>query len=266
MTRHEIIQSGLLEAYAMGQLTGQEARSVESALASDVSLRAELDRIERALEQAAMEQAVAPPPEVRARILSAIRQAPREPKLVGMALRSAPGRARSWLAIAASIALLASIGLNVVMLLRLREAHAELARLQEERSVLAEQVNVQRASLEDAGRKLAVLSDPGRKVVTLAGTAAAPEALARVYWDQGGNSVHLDVLRLPAPPVGKQYQLWAIADGQPVDAGLVPLGDAPDGLLTMKAIASAQAFAVTLEDEGGKPAPTLERMVLIGRI
>ncbi|WP_350340234.1 anti-sigma factor [Paraflavitalea speifideaquila] len=55
----------------------------------------------------------------------------------------------------------------------------------------------------------------------------------------------------PAPaPAGRQYQLWALVDGKPVDAGML---DNCDGLCQLKNIQQAQAFAITLE----KPAEAL---------
>ena len=77
---------------------------------------------------------------------------------------------------------------------------------------------------------------------------------------------YLDVIDLPAPPTNKQYQLWAIVDGQPVDMGVF---DNAVGVKTFEAvpfIANAQAFAVTVEDIGGSPTPSLETMVVIGNV
>ena len=64
-------------------------------------------------------------------------------------------------------------------------------------------------------------------------------------------------------PSGKQYQLWAIVDGKPVDAGLIT--DCI-GLCKMKRIDRAQAFAITLEKAGGSPTPTLTEMYVFGKI
>jgi anti-sigma-K factor RskA len=64
-------------------------------------------------------------------------------------------------------------------------------------------------------------------------------------------------------PPGKQYQLWAIVDGKPVDAGMV--GDC-EGLCKMKVINRAEAFAITLEKEGGSSAPTLTAMYVMGKV
>ncbi len=54
MTADELIRSGLLEAYVLGQCAPDEAALVERMRASDASVRAELDSIELALEAQAM--------------------------------------------------------------------------------------------------------------------------------------------------------------------------------------------------------------------
>jgi len=61
---------------------------------------------------------------------------------------------------------------------------------------------------------------------------------------------------LPQPAAGKQYQLWAIVDGVPVDAGLLET-NAPVAFVKMKNIPKAQAFAITLENTGGNKTPTM---------
>ena len=69
---------------------------------------------------------------------------------------------------------------------------------------------------------------------------------------------------MPAAPQGMQYQLWAIVDGKPVDAGVFDV--ATSGLLKMKTLDGAVAFAVTIEPRGGRPSPTLETMQVIGNV
>ena len=70
---------------------------------------------------------------------------------------------------------------------------------------------------------------------------------------------------LPSPVSGKQYQLWAIADGKPVDLGVL---DKTSKMTTPKAISLAkiQAFAITLEKDGGSPVPTMDQMYVVGSI
>jgi len=79
--------------------------------------------------------------------------------------------------------------------------------------------------------------------------------------------VYLDVQQLPSLPAGKQYQLWALDKGKPVDAGVLAANTAAgDSIQQMKNIASAQAFAMTVEPTGGSAGPTLATMTVIGNM
>jgi len=69
----EIKASGLLELYALGQLSADEAKTVEGYLAQYPALRQEYTQIQRALEIYAQSASVAPPAGVRQNILDEIR-------------------------------------------------------------------------------------------------------------------------------------------------------------------------------------------------
>ncbi len=268
MNADELIGSGLLEAYVMGQLHGDEATLVERMRSSDARVRAEIEAIELALEQAAMAGAVAPPPGVKEAVLArATRPGPRvEPSGPVAPVRQGadvPPYWR-WLAAASVAALIGSAYFNFRMMGELREVRQQLVRMEDERSVLAEEMQVQRTALTEANNQLAVVLAPASRTVELIGTANAPQAKARVYWDEASQAVHLAVAELPVAPEGKQYQLWALFDGKPVDAGVF---DATGRVLwSMKNVSGAQAFAVTIENAGGSPTPTLETMVLMGQV
>jgi hypothetical protein len=78
------------------------------------------------------------------------------------------------------------------------------------------------------------------------GLPISPASVALVFWNKSTKEVFLDVKNLPVPPEGMQYQLWALDNGVPVDAGVFDLADAGN-LQKLKSINNAQAFAVTLE-------------------
>jgi anti-sigma-K factor RskA len=62
-----------------------------------------------------------------------------------------------------------------------------------------------------------------------------------------------------------QYQLWAIVDGKPIDAGVFDSN--LSGLVKMKDITSgASTFAVTIEPRGGSVSPSLHTMQVVGNI
>jgi hypothetical protein len=102
------------------------------------------------------------------------------------------------------------------------------------------------------------------KVIDMKGMEIAPESFATVYWNPNTKQVMLNVESLPMPPNDMQYQLWALKDGKPVDAGVFSM-DGDMHMMSAK-IESADAFAVTLEKMGGSPVPTLDRLYMMGKI
>jgi hypothetical protein len=117
----------------------------------------------------------------------------------------------------------------------------------------------------EAGFKM--MTDPAVKQVVLPGTAKFGESLATVYWDSRSKDVYLMVNNLPKPSPEKQYQLWAIVDGKPVDAGMLEMDGKPGDMVhKMRNIPYAQAFAITLENKGGSKSPTMEAMYVMGKV
>ena len=70
MGSYGALEPGMLELYALGALSPEEAESVRYAVAHDDDLRRELEDLDRALEMLAMVNATAPPSALRAKILS----------------------------------------------------------------------------------------------------------------------------------------------------------------------------------------------------
>ncbi len=287
----EYIESGRLEQFALGELPAAERAAVEAAAASHPAIAAELAAVVAALEGYALAHAVAPPPAMRARVLSNVlaqistadastdsghastgptpaiglradidalaHAGATAPTLLGQ--RPAPlatSSARSPLALAASVALLLSLLGNAYLYNRWHETDTTLVALQGDQTRLASANTVLQREASAAQSQNEMLRDEHVRVVALAGTPAAPQARGRVFFDPSTHRVFIDAKQMPPLPAGKQYQLWALHNGKPVDAGLMPL-DATSGLLPMKPIAAAQAFAVTIEPVGGSATPTM---------
>jgi anti-sigma-K factor RskA len=106
-------------------------------------------------------------------------------------------------------------------------------------------------------------------MAAMKGMEVSPASFATVYWDTTSKDVYLVVNNLPKPASDKQYQLWALLNGQPIDIGMVD-NDVFIGqkklLLRMKNVRGAQAFAITLEKKGGSEKPTMESMYVMGNL
>lgn len=179
---------------------------------------------------------------------------------------AAPARTPRW-AMAASVALLLSLLGNAVLYTRWQQTDEQLVAVQNEQAAFAANTQVVNQRLAETQQEIAVLRDDRFQAVALAGTKAAPSARARVFYNATTKAVYVDVRQLPALPTGKQYQLWALDNGKPVDAGTLAAATATgQGLQQMKDIARAQAFAMTVEPAGGSINPTLSTMTVMGAV
>lgn len=281
----EYIESGRLEQYVLGELSPAAQAEVEAWAARFPQVREELDALEAGLGVYAEAHALAPPPAMRERVLSGVfaqigqpAAAPAAPVAEAPTMRVsasnphvavAPVASRSsgW-AIAASVALLLSLVGNGLLYSRWQQASESLVALENDQARVASTTQVLNRELTDTRQQLHVLRSPDEyKLVALAGTPTHPQAHARVLYSKREHRVYLDVQQLPPLPAGKQYQLWALDQGKPIDAGMLTAATASgEGLQQMKDIASAQTFAMTIEPTGGSVNPTLNTMTVVGNI
>ncbi len=169
-------------------------------------------------------------------------------------------------ATAASVALMLLCGsLALYFWSKWQGAEERLVVLEEQTNRYADQINQTNNTVRQLADNLTILSDTSVVRVSMKGVAAFPGSLAVVFWNKETNEVLIDPGNLPKPPEGMQYQLWALKDGQPVDAGVFETGS-KDGLQKLKPVLSAQAYAVTLEKKGGSLQPTLTAMYVFGEV
>ena len=270
------IESGVLELYAAGGLKPEEREEVDAMLLKHPILKSELDEIEESLEKYARAYALNPSEKLREKTLgnllavheNTINQSlPPEQKIT--ALPVAKENPFYKYAFAASVALLImSIAALVVMNSRLRETNQQLAVLQGSNQQFSNQVNYLNDQLSSSDVALGVLRNPEFKMVKLAGTKQAPQASMMIAFNPVQKEVMIDMasMKMPANDAEHQYQLWALVDGKPVDLGVFDMKAEEDGMVRMKAIENAQAFAVTLERRGGSSVPTMEQMMVLGTI
>ncbi|WP_143307915.1 anti-sigma factor [Chitinophaga vietnamensis] len=177
----------------------------------------------------------------------------------------------SWklIAVVAAVLLLGSLILNYVFFNRYKEFREYKDKYQSllvsQNSILSKS-NLYKTRMEQLESSIEVMEDPAVLKVKMPGTKPFPEAVATVFWNQSSQQVYLKVNNLPEPAADKQYQLWAIVDGKPVDMGVFEMGDTAKVLQKMKTTGKAQMFAVTLEKKGGAVAPTMDQMYVAGKI
>ncbi len=260
------IESGVIESYVLGMAEPQEAAELEQLSRQYPEIRKAIDEFEMSLEKAALAAAVPAPAHVKDQLFQSLAGEFREEKKTDQAkLVSLPNRFHftRYMAAASVILLVASAALNVYFYNQFRASStAYQALLIEKNSLFTDNQNIQTKVL-DMYQSMQMMSDPAYIKVSMPGTKGREENLATVFWDSKSKDVYVLPNKLPQAAPDKQYQLWAIVDGKPVDAGVIGVCA---GLCKMKNIPKASVFAITLEKKGGSPSPTLEQMYVAGKV
>lgn len=243
----------------MGLASEADYTELEQMCTRFPEVRAARDRFEGQLEQQIRESAQTPPAGLKDAIAAQLSFAEHQPAPV--VPMTPPAKRNSWkyVAAAAMLLLFGSLYWNISLFNR-NEA------LVQDTSQLKQDLDAAQQDLAEVQRDASVLqNNPHIKMAALEGTNYAPGSFATVYWDTTSKDVYLLVNNLPQPASDKQYQLWAILDGKPVDMGMLTVTEKPLQLYKMKNAQDAQAFAITLEEKGGSPTPKGE-MYAMGKL
>lgn len=262
------IESGILELYAAGDLNPADKLKVEAMLAKYPELKRELNEIETSLEQYAKAYSIEPSQNLRDKVLANL-TATNRPSATTAEVISLPARKDLFFryAFAASVALLImSVAGLITLYSRLQDSKQQIAVLSSSNQKFSNRVNYMERQLSAREVALGVLRNPEFKLVKLAGTKQAPKASMTVAFNPAKKEVMIDMssMKMPENDPEHQYQLWAMVNGKPVDLGVFDMKPEDDGMIRMKEVENAQAFAVTLERRGGNDLPTMDQMMVIG--
>lgn len=124
---------------------------------------------------------------------------------------------------------------------------------------ISEQLRETDYRLNTLTRQLESFLSPTTRVISMNGVET-PQAHAKVVWNTESQTWEVHITNLPAPPEGKDYQLWYVTRDAKINAKVF----STDGKgrsefklnLPAEAINGLSATAVTLEPKGGSPQPT----------
>jgi len=276
--------SGDLELYILGMLPKEEADKIEQLAKLFPEVQAELDRISESLEAFGNMATVTPSASVKDNLMGKLRAMKEEEQKVipfgsvgkkenetgnsGLEspVREIPKRANkpSWLLAASFIGLIVSVGGLIYFFSQHKQSQTELASLKQQVDTLRTNSTTQQQQILAYSQTMQMMHDATYKKIELTNVPGKPTAMAQVLWNTKTKEVFIADVSLPQAPSNKQYQLWAIVDGKPVDAGM--LGDAKNLAQKMKVFERAEMFAITLEQKGGSPTPTMEEMYVAGKV
>lgn len=283
----EYIQSGVLELYAAGALSVEETREVEAMAAKYAEVQTELTAIQDALVSYSASFKKNPKPELRRAVLDkideiegvrnsnilSITDTPKNEITIDKTGSGSLNYAQkpagfNYLMAAVWIFLVLNVIGNIYFFTRLKNTEEQMTSVINESNKMKLEYEKIKLDMEKKSTDMKMVMNRSNKVIDLKGMEIAPQSFATVYWNPNSKQVMLNVDNLPMPPSDKQYQLWALKDGKPIDAGVFDMKPGQDGDMHMMpvTIADADAFAVTLEKKGGNSAPTLTQLYVMGKI
>ena len=231
MNVQEYILSGIVESYVLGtRFAGRQSLSLNVCALHTVKSVLRVMHLNCNWKENYLQQKIDPPRELKPRIFSEIgmekdEQPPRIP-LAKPTLVPRAGFAK-YVAAASLILLAGSVLLNLYLLDQYKKSIAQYKELSAIQTQVAGTNQVLQTKLDNYESALNLMKNPLMAIVKMPGSpnSPAPSSMATVYWNTESKDVYLLVNQLPKPVAGKQYQLWAIVDGKPVDAGIFELGE-----------------------------------------
>lgn len=300
MDINSYIHTGRIEHYVLGLASADDAREIERFAAQSPEFQTEIDRVQELLGQLATAYGVQPPADLKAKILAEVDRAasgqPERPKSKTApkplekgeidASRPttaptaqpenwsvAPRQGSSTAALAWALAGLMTLAAGGAAFFAFdfkkkieaaeTQATVATARLAEVEKACNEKEQKQNRYRED----IAFIQDAGTKAVVLKGVETkSPSSEVVVHHNLGQKKVFFDVKSLPTPPTGKQYQIWALRGEEKISMGAFDLPKEAGQLVAATFVENPDAFAITLEKQGGSPVPTLEELYVVGAL
>jgi anti-sigma-K factor RskA len=250
----------MLPALALSALDAEDARALNQHLSECVECRRELADWETTAAALALStNAVDPSPQVRDRIMGAVRRDRQtQEKARVVPFPSTESRSNVWTSFGRVGAIAAAV-LCLVLILWIIVLWQQNSALRSENDVLAGQIKRLDREISRSNEFVTILSKPGARFTTLDGVGEGAYWSAYLVYDTTGRAL-LTSRGLPPAPAGKEYQLWFIVGKNPPIPGKTFTPDnSGRGELSDQIPQQARdsaVFAVTVEPAGGVTAPT----------
>ncbi len=277
MNTREYIESGVLEAYILGALSAAEATQVEADIARYPELAAEMAEIEKVMQLFASKLATEPPAGTEEKIWGALQyvsantgtgdsRQTNSPKVIPF--QPEYRKPTAWKYAAVWAGLVGSVLLNTFLWMSREDTKSDLVALNGKVFVLEHQQNDMVRLLADYQQNKAMMSDTSMQTIVMHTVVPGHPMAATLYWSKNKGEAYVSVDGLPVPPKGMQYQLWVMENGKPLDMGVLPvnMANTPAMQKVGKVVTDGQAFAISLEKEGGSTTPTMQNIYVMGKV
>lgn len=279
MNIEEYISSGILESYVLGETSDSENALISCLVKTNSNVAAELKSIQEIQEQIAFNNAQTPPNDLKSKIWNSIvdqnntidstdlssrefslieKNESKKDESVNQTIILRPNKSY-WIGIAASFIALISFGIFSVHYMNLATKYAkEIEKIKDKETFLNKNLALK-------SKEIKFLSASNTKKIVLNGIENKENYRVVAHWNENDKKLVLSEIQLPTLKNDKQYQLWALIDGKPHNAGILNSTNIED-YLEMIPVEKPQAFAITIEPNGGSEVPHLEDLCVLGEV
>lgn len=276
------IESGTLDAFVLGALPPDEAAQVQADIARYPELAKEVVAIEETLFRFAGEELQHPPAALQDKIWAALDTTqPQSSKTLPFPDRQPdvnvegtktvplhPSRMPTrWNYAAIWVVLLGSVALNAIFWYQ--NSHQKQQNIAMSSALDSMRIQQQQLTqlVSHYTKSKDMMADTSMHTIVMHTIVKGHPMAATLYWSKEKAEAYVVMNALPQPPKGMQYQLWAIHEGKPMDMGVLPNEMAGTPMITKinKDVSLGEAFAISLEKEGGSPTPTAENIYVLGK-
>lgn len=218
-------------AYALHALSAEEAEEFQKHLEACPACRQEVAELQQAAATMGASEALAPPEELRARVLAAVDVTPQLPPLSSTVVDLGQRRRRRITAILGAAAAVVMIVVGAFALDQVQDEEAPQSQLASGVVRVFGARDANTATMETTnGGEISVATSPGL------------------------NEMAIDTDELPALDKGHVYQLWAIHDDITSSVGVLE----PEKGASMEMPSGDTEVAITIEPVGGSRQPTTD--------
>lgn len=262
MKLEDFKNSGLLEAYIAGALTGSQLETVEQHLRDYPELKSALSEIQRAFRAYAEIHGIPPRPELKAEIIK---------NITGRSITKTSNKqndaGKGMGPFFIPFLLITALALGSIywawsrgnQIKQLNEDYSTLETTYNENEIICDSINAENAELK---AMFTTISNPGNRIIQLTPTGNFAGTNLYLHTNEELQLNYIQALTLPSIAANQAFQLWSLKDGQ----NPIPLTvfNENDALIPVDFEEGTGTYAITIEQEEGAEVPNLE--MLIGTI
>lgn len=255
MSLTEIRESGLLELYIIGNLSLYESKIVDEAISNFPVLKQDLYEIEQSLAFYSKAHSIPAPPITLSNILNELGSEPKINK------DSNNNKKNNINPPAASI--FGKLLWPLIFAITFAVSYWTISNLSSTNDSLEKQLASCLQSNEEINDELIILEqirNRNNNIVLVDATEKYPETKLIIHDNQTDQKTFIQVQNLPELASDQSFQLWSLkADSDPIPLDVFQRDSA--NIFEVQHVSSTNAYAITIEQEGGSTSPTLEQLI-----